>query len=59
MRVARGPERYYRSGADELTAWQEVGICTTVLSVSSKTERTDTAFDVERSEGKRVTPLLE
>lgn len=45
--------------AGELMASQEVGICTTALSVSSKTERIDTVFDVERSEGKRVTALLE
>lgn len=38
---------------------QEVGICTTAPSVSSKTERIDTVSDVERSEGKRVTALLE
>lgn len=58
---ARGPaEASTEAGpAGEPMASQEVGICTTALSVSSKTERIDTVFDVERSEGKRVTALLE
>lgn len=50
---ARGPERYYRSSADELMASQEVGIWTTVLSASGETERIDAVFDVERSEGEK------
>lgn len=47
----RGPERYYRGRSDGPMASREAGICTTALSVPSKTERTDAAFDVQGSRG--------